>query len=52
MPVVRDGRTSVGKLLDLLAYFVVLGAFAVTPLMLWLGWVVLGTGRHRERPPS
>jgi hypothetical protein len=36
-----------GKLLDLLGYLIVLGVFAVTPLILWLGWVVLGSGRRR-----
>jgi hypothetical protein len=34
-------------LLHLLGYFVILGAFAVTPLALWLGWVVFTTGKRR-----
>jgi hypothetical protein len=37
-----------GTLLHLLVYLAVLGAFAVTPLLLWLGWVVLTTGRRRD----
>ncbi len=36
-----------GTLLRLLGYFAVLGVFAVTPLALWLGWVVFSTGRRR-----
>jgi hypothetical protein len=35
-------------LLRLLWYVAWIGAFAVTPLIMWLGWVVLTTGRRRS----
>jgi hypothetical protein len=34
-------------LMRLLWYVAWLGVFAVTPFGLWLGWVVLTTGRRR-----
>jgi hypothetical protein len=48
MPLVRYRKDGMGKLLDLLGYLIVLGVFAVTPLILWLGWVVLDSGRRRD----
>ncbi len=36
------------NLVSLVAYLAVLGAFGVTPLLMWLGAVVFVTGRGRS----